>query len=214
MSSVPPSSGAGRSLHQSRLGQAKLRFPRALFSSNERPPSTSETTLARERGRVPPSEELMTLMLEGLELEGNERVLELGSSTTYPAALLSAMAAEVFTVTPSEEQAHERQRELVVLGCQNATAVHADALRGWPAAAPYQAIIVAAGLTSVAPELLDQLAMGGRLVAPIGEAGAQLVVRFHKRVAAVDSETLGACHVAMLNGPRRADSPFPWTRPA
>lgn len=164
------------------------------------------------RERILPSEELVALMLEGLELNGTERVLELGSPTAYPAALLSALASEVFSAVPSQELAQERGRELAALGCHNARAVRTEVSRGWPEGAPYQAIIIAAGTSSVPSELIDQLEIGGRLVAAMGDADAQLVVRLHRRATAVDSETLGACHVGMLGGPRRVPTPFPWTK--
>ncbi len=151
-------------------------------------------------------------MLEGLELDGTERVLELGSPTAYPAALLSALAGEVFSAVASQELAQARGRQLAALGCHNVQAVCTEASRGWPEGAPYQAVLIAAGTSSVPSELIDQLEIGGRLVAAIGDADAQLVVRFHRRAAAVDSETLGACHMGMLSGARRVASPFPWTK--
>lgn len=214
MSSLPPSSApvsGSRRPRKNRLRAAQLRYPRSLFTLTDEALRELEAQGFRPGGRTLPPEELLVLMLEALELDGTERVLELGSPTAYPAALLSALARDVVSVADSEELARRRERELLALGCHNARVIHADAAGGWPTGAPYQGIVLAAGTTGVPVELVDQLDLGGRLVAPVGDADAQLLVRLHKRAAAVESETLGACHLGMLTGPVPTPSSFPWT---
>jgi protein-L-isoaspartate(D-aspartate) O-methyltransferase len=89
--------------------------------------------------------------------------------------------------------------------------IHGDASAGWPEGAPYQAIVVGAGAWEIPPELIEQLALGGRLVIPIGDEDGQLIERLRKRADSMDSETLGACHLDMLVGERGSASRFPWT---
>jgi protein-L-isoaspartate(D-aspartate) O-methyltransferase len=149
-------------------------------------------------------------LLEALELEGTERVLEIGSGTAYTAALLSHLATEVYSVVSEQEAAERRGRHLHALGCRNAHVVLAAPHAGWPTAAPYQAILVAASAAQVPLELIHQLDLGGRLVIPIGDEQAQLLERVYKRQGAVSSETLGACHVAVLTDGPREQSPVPW----
>lgn len=155
----------------------------------------------------------MFALLEALALEGTERVLEVGSPSAYLAALLSHLAGEVYSVTHLPELAGERARELALLGCENVNVVHADPRLGWPARAPYDAIVVGAGSSEVPVALIDQLNVGGRMVIPIGDANAQMLECLRKRTGALDSQTLGACQMEMLAGERRSPSSYPWTRP-
>jgi protein-L-isoaspartate(D-aspartate) O-methyltransferase len=160
--------------------------------------------------REPPEDLTVVTMLEGLGLVGTERVLELGSPTAYAAALLSQLAAEVYSVAPDQDVAERRERELASLGCRNVHVVLATPHVGWPVAAPYQAILVGAAAAELPLELVHQLDLGGRLVISIGDATAQLLERVHKRQGAVDSETLGACHLSLLAGQRQTPSQVPW----
>ena len=197
-----PASKGKRSSGESRLRDALLHFPRALFCSEE-PKHESEL-------REPPEDLTVVTMLEALELAGTERVLELGSPTSYTAAVLTHLAAEVYSVAVEGAVAERRERELSALGCRNVHVVLADPQAGWPAAAPYQAMLVGAAAAHVPLELVHQLDLGGRLVISIGNAQAQLLERLHKRHGALDSETLGACHLSMLADARHSPSRVPW----
>lgn len=151
-------------------------------------------------------------MLQALELVGTERVLDVGWSSPYVAALLSQLAAEVYTVVDTSELVAPREEELSALGCSNVHVVSAEACEGWPTSAPYQAILVGGAASEVPLPLLDQLDLGGRLVVPIGDAEGQLLERLLKRRGAVESETLGACHLGLLTGAQASPPSFPWTR--
>lgn len=187
----------------SRLHAALLHFPRSRFAS-EHPSLEAEL-------REPPEALVLVSMLEALELRGSERILDVGSQTSYASALLSQLAAEVYSLVDTVELAEQRERELTELGCRNVQVVQGDAIVGWQAGAPYQAILVGAGVPQVPVPVLDQLDVGGRLVIPIGDKHAQLLERLRKRPGAVDSETLCACHLRMLAGQRGTPSSFPWT---
>ena len=140
-------------------------------------------------------------------------MLEVGSPSAYLAALLSQLAARVYSLTRDASEAKERLSILAELGCNNVHVVVANPTAGWPDASPYQAIVVGAGAPAVPRELVDQLDVGGRLVIPVGDADAQLLECLRKRPEAIEAQTLGSCHMAMLAGAPRAPSRYPWTRP-
>jgi len=150
-------------------------------------------------------------LLEALALTGRERVLEIGSATSYLTALLSHLAGEVYSVSADPALAEERARDLSALGCGNVQVVHGTLRAGWPLGAPYQAVIVGAGVPEVPRELVDQLDLQGRLIVPIGDQNAQMLECLRKRKDALSSETLGGCRMKMLAGAPRSRSSYPWT---
>jgi protein-L-isoaspartate(D-aspartate) O-methyltransferase len=115
-------------------------------------------------------------MLDLLELRHEDRVLDVGTGSGYHAALLAHLAGHVWTVERFERLSQRAQRTLRALGVENVTCVVGDGARGLPAAAPFDAINVAAASPSV-PELLErQLADGGRLIVPVGTDRQHLVL--------------------------------------
>ena len=121
---------------------------------------------------------IVALMTDALDLAGGERVLEIGTGSGYAAAVLAEIAAEVYTVERIGELAEKAASTLTALGCRNVHVVHGDGTLGWAAAAPYDAIIVAAAGPEVPESLKQQLKVGGRLVIPVGsDPRAQELVR-------------------------------------
>ena len=116
---------------------------------------------------------IVALMTELLNLTSSARVLEIGTGSGYQAAVLAALSAEVHTVEVIPELAHHATDLLNELGYANVYVHLADGSLGWPDAAPYEGILVAAAAPEVPPPLLDQLANGGRLVLPVGGRGFQ-----------------------------------------
>jgi protein-L-isoaspartate(D-aspartate) O-methyltransferase len=112
---------------------------------------------------------IVALMAEALELSPNDRVLEIGTGSGYAAAILARIAREVYTVERHAELAESAAARLRDAGFDNVHVLHGDGTLGWAAHAPYDAIVVAAGGPDVPPALIDQLAVGGRLVIPIGQ---------------------------------------------
>jgi protein-L-isoaspartate(D-aspartate) O-methyltransferase len=111
---------------------------------------------------------IVAFMTEALGLSGGERVLEIGAGSGYAAAILSRIAGEVYTVERIGELAAKASEKLSDLGYENVHVLHGDGTRGWEEHAPYDAIIVAAGGPKVPTSLKAQLAIGGRLVIPVG----------------------------------------------
>jgi protein-L-isoaspartate(D-aspartate) O-methyltransferase len=112
---------------------------------------------------------IVALMTEALELTPPSRVLDIGTGSGYGAAILSRIAAEVFTVERIGSLAREAEVRLRRLGYENVHVREGDGSLGWAEHAPYDAIVVAAGGPEIPPHLLDQLAEGGRLVMPVGD---------------------------------------------
>lgn len=126
---------------------------------------------------------VVAMTLQALRLLGRERVLEVGTGSGYAAAILGAMVREVETVERIEELARTAAERLARLGFTNVHVHHADGTLGWPPKAPYEAICVAAGAPRPPPSLLDQLAVGGRLVLPHGTNEYQRLVRITRQSA-------------------------------
>jgi protein-L-isoaspartate(D-aspartate) O-methyltransferase len=142
-------------------------------------------------------------MTEALALEGTERVLEIGTGSGYQAAVLARLAREVYSVEiigPLAAKAREALLASDIVGVHQAVE---DGRRGWPAAAPFDAIVVTAASEAVPPALLDQLADGGRLVAPLGPSGGtQELVLIYKdpRLAAPRVQRLLPVRFVPLTG--------------
>lgn len=131
---------------------------------------------AYEDGALPISEGqtisqpyIVALMIEGAEVAPGDRVLDVGAGSGYSTALLSRIADRVVAIERHASLASSARQRLQRLGYDNAEVVTGDGTKGWPDAAPYDAILVAAGGQRVPPALREQLAVGGRLVIPVGQ---------------------------------------------
>jgi protein-L-isoaspartate(D-aspartate) O-methyltransferase len=113
---------------------------------------------------------VVAYMTERLELEGRERVLEVGTGSGYQTAILATLAREVFTVEIVPELSERAHRVVVdALGLTNVRFRVGDGALGWPEAAPFDATLVAAATPEVPDALVEQLAPGGRMILPVGE---------------------------------------------
>ncbi|HEX6810408.1 MAG TPA: protein-L-isoaspartate(D-aspartate) O-methyltransferase [Planctomycetota bacterium] len=116
---------------------------------------------------------IVAFMIEAMDLTGGERVLEIGTGSGYAAAVLAEIAGEVYTIERHARLAEAAAERLARDGYRNAHVRHGDGTLGWPEKAPFDAIVVAAGGPSVPESLRRQLAIGGRLVMPVGPALAR-----------------------------------------
>jgi protein-L-isoaspartate(D-aspartate) O-methyltransferase len=143
---------------------------------------------------------IVALMVQALELKQSEQVLELGTGSGYEAAILAELAAKVVTVEHIPELAESAKQILDKLGYSNIEIHVAGKTLGWPAAAPYEAVVVSAGAPSVPKVLLEQLAWGGRLVIPVGSRWQQDLLKVTKLKKKNKIENLGGCYFVPLIG--------------
>lgn len=143
---------------------------------------------------------IVAAMTQALELVGHECVLEIGTGSGYQAAILSRLAARVVSVERLPGLAARARSALDALGVDNVVVHLGDGSRGRPQEAPFDAILVTAAAPDVPAPLIAQLAPGGRLVAPVGERGAQEIVRLRRLEEGVRRESLGPCRFVDLVG--------------
>jgi protein-L-isoaspartate(D-aspartate) O-methyltransferase len=145
---------------------------------------------------------IVALMTEAMEVSEDDRVLEIGTGSGYAAAVLSRIAAEVYTVERHGSLARSARQRFEELGYDNVHVRHGDGTMGWAEHAPYDAIVVTAGGPQVPEPLLEQLATGGCLVIPVGPSQySQELVRI-RRTSEADyhRENLGAVRFVPLVG--------------
>ncbi|MBS8240946.1 protein-L-isoaspartate(D-aspartate) O-methyltransferase [Marinobacter lipolyticus] len=145
---------------------------------------------------------VVALMVEALGLQGGEKVLDVGTGSGYGAAVLACIASEVFGIERLSTLAQRARRVLLAEGFLNVHVQCGDGTVGWPGAAPFDGIIVAAGGPDVPETLKVQLATGGRLVMPVGsEFGGQELVRITRQTPSrFRRETLGGVRFVPLVG--------------
>jgi protein-L-isoaspartate(D-aspartate) O-methyltransferase len=160
---------AGRGVRDELVLEAMRKVPRESFLSEklrEFAYEDSPLPIAGEQTISQPY--IVAFMAEALMLKGGEKVLEIGAGSGYAAAVLSEIAADVYTVERLGQLADKAAAKLAELGYDNVHVLHGDGTRGWPEHAPYDAIVVAAGGPQVPESLKQQLKIGGRLVIPVG----------------------------------------------
>lgn len=182
---------------------AMRQVPREAFVAGELAEFAYEDApLPIEAGQTISQPYIVALMTAALELEPSHRVLEVGTGSGYAAAILSRVAAEVYTIERHGELAAAAERRMRELGYDNVHVLHGDGTRGWEEHAPYDGIVVAAGGPDVPPALLDQLTHGGRLVIPVGPTPReQDLVRVRRRSdGSFVRESLGGVRFVPLVG--------------
>jgi len=144
---------------------------------------------------------MVAAMTGALELKGTERVLEVGTGSGYQAAVLARLAAHVFTMESEPQLFRSAQERLTRLGLANTiTVLFGDGSLGYPPAAPFDGIIVAAAAPKVPSCYLEQLVEGGRLVIPVGSRETQELQRIRKVRGMAQSQVLGYCRFVPLTG--------------
>lgn len=132
---------------------------------------------------------IVAYMTEAVKLKATDRVLEIGTGSGYQAAVLAELAKEVYTVEIIGALAEEAGRRLETLGYRNVTVRHGDGYAGWPEKAPFDAIVVTAAPDRVPEKLLEQLAVGGRMVVPVGSFFQDLYL-YTKTVKGIEKKKL------------------------
>jgi protein-L-isoaspartate(D-aspartate) O-methyltransferase len=143
---------------------------------------------------------MAALMTEALLLTGKEKVLEIGTGSGYQTAILAELSEKVFSIERIRPLAVRARKLLYELGYFNVEIKILDGTFGWMEESPFDAILVTAGAPDIPQPLIDQLATGGRLVIPVGDAFVQDLFRVTKTEAGVRKEDLGGCRFVKLIG--------------
>jgi protein-L-isoaspartate(D-aspartate) O-methyltransferase len=192
-----------RGVRDERVLQAMLKVPRHRFVPlYQREMAYEDAPLSIGSGQTISQPYIVALMTEALMLEGNEKVLEIGTGSGYQTAILSLLCRWVYTVERLPELSQRAQEVLSSLGYHNISFKVGDGTLGWKEHAPYQAIMVTAGAPKVPSSLIEQLDVGGRLVIPVGSPSHQELLRITKEddKGNLRRESLGGCIFVRLIG--------------
>jgi protein-L-isoaspartate(D-aspartate) O-methyltransferase len=191
-----------RGIRDERVLAALRAVPRDQFFRN----STREEAFADRAapigfGQTISQPYIVALMTERLQVQPVDKVLEIGTGSGYQTAILGKLAGEVYTVERVKPLLDEGWERLMSLGIRNIHFRHGDGTLGWPGAAPFDRILIAAG----APELpttllLDQLKDGGLAVLPVGPEDEQMLVLVRRRGDRLDSTDISPCRFVKLIG--------------
>jgi protein-L-isoaspartate(D-aspartate) O-methyltransferase len=190
-----------RGVHDPRVLEAMSAVPRHAFV----PAEVVERAYLDEplpigQGQTISQPYIVAAMTAALELDGRERVLEIGTGCGYQAAVLSRLAREVFTIERLPELAEGARKRLEELGFGAVRVFCRDGTMGLGEFAPFDAILVAAAAPAVPEPLVEQLAAGGRMILPVGTAKGQRLMHVSKRNSGVTVSTRETCRFVLLLG--------------
>jgi protein-L-isoaspartate(D-aspartate) O-methyltransferase len=143
---------------------------------------------------------VVALMTETLKLQGHEKVLEIGTGSGYQAAILAELSARVFSIERHPALAYRANQILQKLGYKNVIVRVMDGTLGWPDEAPFDGIIITAGAPKVPQPLVDQMAMGGRLIIPVGDRLSQELMLVERVPEGIRKTNLGGVRFVDLVG--------------
>jgi protein-L-isoaspartate(D-aspartate) O-methyltransferase len=192
---------ASKGIRDPRVLDAMRRVPREKFvPSSELPEAYADTPLPIDCGQTVSQPYMVALMTECLELQGHERALEIGTGSGYQTAILCLLCDSVYSVEKHPELSDKASLVLQEVGCTNFRLTVGDGTKGWPEYAPYDAIIVTAGAPDVPAPLMEQLAIGGRLVIPVGDAYSQVLRKIVRTQEGYESNNVCGCRFVPLVG--------------
>ncbi len=193
-----------RGLRDERVLAAMEKIPRHLFVEPALVDQAyNDTPLPIGEGQTISQPYMVALMTEALALTGKEKVLEIGTGSGYQTAILAELAEQVFSIERIASLAAAARKILDQLGYYNVAIRVGDGSLGWREEAPFDAIIVTAGAPRIPRPLVEQLAIGGRLVVPVGGRFTQELYRVTRLSADpndVETEALGGCRFVDLVG--------------
>jgi protein-L-isoaspartate(D-aspartate) O-methyltransferase len=151
-------------------------------------------------GQTASQPSLQALYLQILQLQPDDRVLEVGTGTGFQTALIAQLSGHVYSVERIRELSVRARAALDALRTSNVALLVGDGTIGWSRYAPYDAILVAAGAPSVPSALIDQLAPGGRMLIPLGDRTEQQLTLVRRTADGITQEPVGACTFVPLVG--------------
>jgi len=190
-----------RGIKDARLIAAMQKIPRHLFVEEAlQSQAYTDHPLPIGEKQTISQPYMVALMTEALLLKGKEKVLEIGTGSGYQTAILAEMSEKVFSVERIRPLAIRARTLLYDLRYFNVEIKIFDGTFGWVEESPFDAILVTAGSPDIPQPLIDQLATGGRLVIPVGDAFVQELFRVTKTETGVKKEDLGGCRFVKLIG--------------
>jgi protein-L-isoaspartate(D-aspartate) O-methyltransferase len=190
-----------RGIKDPRVLSAMERVPRHRFLPHaDEPGAYNDYPLPIGDGQTISQPYMVALMTEALRLNGDERVLEIGTGSGYQAAILAELSGEVYSIERFATLGERASSLLADLGYHGVTVLVGDGSSGYPEKAPYDRIIVTAACPKIADPWVEQLADGGILVAPVGDRWGQTLTRVTKRGDGLDHQNLGGCVFVPLIG--------------
>jgi protein-L-isoaspartate(D-aspartate) O-methyltransferase len=193
---------SGRGITDAGVVDAMLTVPRHLFvEKGLEDQAYSDFPLPIGHKQTISQPFIVAYMTEALQLEGGERVLEIGTGSGYQAAVLAKLVRHVYTVERISDLARAARKALDTIGAYNVHIKVDDGTCGWSEQAPFDAIITTAGAPEIPDALKQQLEVGGRLVIPVGDQGKQVLKRV-KRLSdnEFSEESLLDCRFVPLIG--------------
>ena len=196
-----------RGITDARVLRAMRRVPREEFVPAEvRARAYEDHPLSIGEGQTISQPYIVAFMTELAALDGHERVLEIGTGSGYQAAVLGELAREVYTIEIVEPLARRAAETLRRLGYRNVEVRHGDGYRGWPEKAPFDVILLTAAPPEVPRPLLEQLAQGGRLIAPVDvPSGDQELVVITRTAHGLERRSVLPVRFVPMTGEARRD---------
>ena len=194
---------AARGIRDHRVLQAMTDIPRDRFLAPEQAAlAYDDAPVSIGFGQTISQPYMVAMMAELLELGSNDRVLEVGTGCGYAAAVYARLCAKVISLELIPELAARATATLLELGILNVTVVCADGTRGYQGGGLFDGIAVAAAAEEEPPALLAQLAVGGRMVMPVGPPDEQQLILSRRTAAGFNRRETGACRFVPLRSKR------------
>ncbi len=190
-----------RGITDARVLAAFRKVPRHLFVSEAlRDQAYGDFPLPIGEQQTISQPYIVAEMTQALELGPDDRVLEIGTGSGYQAAILSEIVFRVYTIERIRSLFMRSRKLFDQLRYHNILMKYSDGSLGWPDESPFDAIIVTAGAPEIPETLVDQLAIGGRMVIPVGDRYAQDLIRIYRDEAGFHRKNLGGCRFVKLVG--------------
>lgn len=191
----------GRGIRDKRVLDAMEKMPRHLFvDKSRRDKAYCDHPLPIAERQTISQPYMVALMTELLELQGKEKVLEIGTGSGYQTAILAILAGRVISIERIRALSDSASATLDSLGISNVIFHTSDGTLGWKKETPYDGIIVTAGSPGIPEYYFKQLAQGGRLVIPVGDDFSQILHRFRKSGKDIKKERITGCVFVKLIG--------------